>query len=344
MGINKSGKSWQRTDIRKCLRNRPNRTYYAFAGINGKQKWRRHQTETGRFILAWRERTESDLSLAPATKLRREIAIKALFKTWPGLARRDVRQINASDCQKWAVMAFRKGTGFVAPHAKTPRIGMSPSAFNKCVDALRAIFAIAREEGAIERNPAALVQKVRVHRRRMQLPSSTEFQAVVRQVTTAGARWSRDCADMVRLLAFSGARLREATALRWRHVDEITNRMTIPGTKSESSYRVIPIFPPLAELLSEMRARRGDESADAPLARVRECRGSLRSACRAIGIAAMTHHDLRHLFATRCIESGVDVPTVSRWLGHSDGGVLAMETYSHLRDEHSIAQAAKVHF
>jgi len=24
--------------------------------------------------------------------------------------------------------------------------------------------------------------------------------------------------------------------------------------------------------------------------------------------------DLRHLFATRCIESGVDIPTVSRWL------------------------------
>jgi integrase len=24
------------------------------------------------------------------------------------------------------------------------------------------------------------------------------------------------------------------------------------------------------------------------------------------------YHDLRHLFATRCIESGVDIPTVSR--------------------------------
>jgi site-specific recombinase XerD len=32
-------------------------------------------------------------------------------------------------------------------------------------------------------------------------------------------------------------------------------------------------------------------------------------------MARITHHDLRHLFAMRCIESGVDVPTVSRWLG-----------------------------
>jgi len=33
-----------------------------------------------------------------------------------------------------------------------------------------------------------------------------------------------------------------------------------------------------------------------------------------------TECPLRHLFATRCIENGVDIPTVSRWLGHQDGG------------------------
>jgi integrase len=58
----------------------------------------------------------------------------------------------------------------------------------------------------------------------------------------------------------------------------------------------------------------------------------------------MNHHDLRHLFATRCIESGADIPTVSRWLGHSDGGALAMKTYGHLRQEHSQAQATRVRF
>ena len=50
-------------------------------------------------------------------------------------------------------------------------------------------------------------------------------------------------------------------------------------------------------------------------------------------------HDLRHLFATRCIEAGVDVPTVAKWLGHSDGGVLAMKIYGHLRDDHSLSSA-----
>jgi len=36
----------------------------------------------------------------------------------------------------------------------------------------------------------------------------------------------------------------------------------------------------------------------------------------------VSHHDLRHLFSTRVIESGVDIPTLSRWLGHKDGGAL----------------------
>ena len=53
---------------------------------------------------------------------------------------------------------------------------------------------------------------------------------------------------------------------------------------------------------------------------------------------------LRQLFATRCIESGVDIPTVSRWLGHKDGGGLAMKVYGHLRREHSAAQAQRVRF
>lgn len=58
----------------------------------------------------------------------------------------------------------------------------------------------------------------------------------------------------------------------------------------------------------------------------------------------VTHRDLRHLFATRCIESGVDIPTVSPGLGHSDGGALAMKVYGHLRDQHSVAMAQKVAF
>ena len=65
---------------------------------------------------------------------------------------------------------------------------------------------------------------------------------------------------------------------------------------------------------------------------------------KAVGMTRITHHDLRHLFATRCIEFGVDTPTVSHWLGHRDGGALATRTHGHLRDQHSTEMAQRVTF
>jgi integrase len=56
----------------------------------------------------------------------------------------------------------------------------------------------------------------------------------------------------------------------------------------------------------------------------------------------MSPHCFRHLFATRCLECGVDVPTVARWLGHQDRGMTLLKTYSHLVDEHSRQMAGRV--
>jgi len=38
------------------------------------------------------------------------------------------------------------------------------------------------------------------------------------------------------------------------------------------------------------------------------------------------------------------MPTVSRWLGHLDGGALAMRTYGRMHNEHSQALAQKAKF
>ena len=73
-----------------------------------------------------------------------------------------------------------------------------------------------------------------------------------------------------------------------------------------------------------------------------ECKRSLQQACKAAELPRLSHHDFRHLFATRCIQSGVDIPTVARWLGHSDGGALLQRTYFHLVDEHSRKMAERV--
>ena len=105
------------------------------------------------------------------------------------------------------------------------------------------------------------------------------------------------------------------------------------------------MIPGMHRLPERIRSERGEKEFLAnPVMPVHECQGAINSACKSLGITRFTHHDLRHLFATRCIESGVDIPTVSRWLGHKDGGALAMKTYGHLRDQHSANMAQKVIF
>ena len=87
-----------------------------------------------------------------------------------------------------------------------------------------------------------------------------------------------------------------------------------------------------------------DASPETPVMRVQECQKAMDRAAKIVGMSRMTHPDLRNLFATRCIESEVDIPIVSRWLGHKDGGALAMKVYGHLRDQHSVVMAQKVTF
>jgi len=153
---------------------------------------------------------------------------------------------------------------------------------------------------------------------------------------------------LVRGLAFTGLRKGEAAQVQWKDIDfrgsEIVARGDADTGTKNWTIRRVPLIPDARALFERMRSHRPGELSDARVFRVSECQKALDRACKKVGAERITHHDLRHLFATRCIESGVDTPTVSRWLGHKDGGALAMKTYGHLRREHSIAQAQKVSF
>jgi integrase len=142
---------------------------------------------------------------------------------------------------------------------------------------------------------------------------------------------------VVRFLAHTGLRINEARQLCWADVQE--NFILVPAWISKSGRpRAIPFVNGIARPL-EALWRVGDRKRVLPQA---ECKRSLQAACKLAGVPRLSHHDFRHLFATRCIESKVDLPTVARWLGHQDGGALLARVYFHLMDEHSGRMAARV--
>lgn len=97
--------------------------------------------------------------------------------------------------------------------------------------------------------------------------------------------------------------------------------------------------PALRAVLDRIKSRRVGPKTKLVIAA--EPRTAMRRACTRLGLPMLRNHDLRHYFASVCIASGVDIPTVSRWLGHADGGALAMKTYGHLQKDHSQAAAKK---
>jgi len=266
--------------------------------------------------------------LKPRTREYRLGCIKVLLKTWPGLDLKRLTQVSTADCQTWAAR-------FAAEY--------DAHYFNQVLSTLRRILQL----GGLHSNPALAVKRRGVKPRQLSLPEPGQFQALLAEMEGAGGRDSRNCADFVRFLAYSGCRLSEARQVRWMDIDWETGTVAVRNgkqrlTSSADPTRHVPIVEDLGRLLE--RLKQEPHAPEDAICKVRECQKSLDRACRILDVPRLTHHDLRHLFATRCIESGVDIPTVSRWLGHVDGGALAMRTYGHLRNEHSLAMAKKVKF
>jgi integrase len=284
---------------------------------------------------------DQDHTIGEGTRYYRQNCLKALTKTWPGLDSLPLRKITVQACKEWAHR-------FAATYDE--------QYFNNTLGTVRAVLA----RGGVSRddNPAFTVKRLGVKRKQLQLPEMDEFDKIIEAVEGAGAPQSQQCADLVRFLAYSGCRISEAHKVTWPDVDWQRKEIRIHNAKrsrtsSENMVRFVPIIPAMQELLLRLQARyaqierlllehRPDLKNRVCL--IGECEKSLTAACKKVGAKRITHHDLRHLFATRCIESGVDIPTVSRWLGHLDGGALAMKVYGHLRREHSAAMAQRVSF
>jgi len=262
------------------------------------------------------------------TKEYWKYCVELLNRTWPELEFQKLRSITAHECQAWA-SKFSKN--------------FDDRLFNNTLSVLRRIIDL----GHVGSNPAKSVRRLGVKPKQLQLPEPSEFERLLDNLENAGGRFSRAAADHVRFLAFSGCRLSEASQVTWKDVSLKKGTICVQNAKrhltsNARQTRLVPIIPDMHELLGRWLSDNPKPSDR--VCKVTNCHLALKRACREIGIAHLCHHDLRHLFATRCIESGVDVPTVARWLGHTDGGALAMRTYGHLRTHHSQEMAKKVTF
>src|SRR6185312_2761729 len=167
--------------------------------------------------------------------------------------------------------------------------------------------------------------------------SQLKFQTLL---TELDARPKSHAGLIVRFLSVTGLRIGAAGKLKWSDVNWEDCFIIAPGSIMKNGKPcLIPFVNGTRDVLERLQKITGDSDFILPQT---GCPRALRTACKLAEMPNLTHHDFRHIFTTRCIESGVDIPTVARWRGDSDNGALLLKVYVHLADSHSRKMASRV--
>lgn len=115
----------------------------------------------------------------------------------------------------------------------------------------------------------------------------------------------------------TGMRLGEILTLTLGDVDLSGRLISIRSTHTKTQQsRAVPIT---RRLLAELQGVVNDLNADERVfGIVSNVKNSFTAACRRAEIEGLRFHDLRHTAATRWIQAGMPITTVSGLLGHAD--------------------------
>ena len=205
---------------------------------------------------------------------------------------------------------------------------IKPSSRTKALVLLHGIFARARKVYGLPINPVSDVEKPSVSNSGdIEIFSPEEVWALVR------AAASEQDAAIYLTAAFTGLRLGELLALRWRDVDFAGSVIRATAsysaghltTPKSGKVRSIPLAPDVGQALARLAARKhftGDGELVFPGETGSHLDGSAlrrryREALRAAELRELRFHDLRHTFGTRMI-AVADIRRVQEWMGHAD--------------------------
>lgn len=148
---------------------------------------------------------------------------------------------------------------------------------------------------------------------------------------------------------YTGIRLGELLALTWEDIDfqkgimNITKttyrikengrpRIVVDNPKTKNSNRVIPLPKTLLTILKRIKKASNSKyvisTRTGGMVATRCYQRTYERILSKIGVSYKNFHSLRHTFATRAIEMGMDVKTLSEILGHKNP-VVTLSRYTH---------------
>lgn len=154
------------------------------------------------------------------------------------------------------------------------------------------------------------------------------------------------------LCLYTGLRVGELIALQWKDIDLQKGLLTVSRSchdtsggivfdepKTATSRRVIPLPKQLLPKLKSIKKNSNSDfvvSMGGNAVSVRSYQRSFELLLKRQNIVHRGFHSLRHTFATRALECGMDVKTLSEILGHKNPTVT-LNRYAHSLLEHKVA-------
>lgn len=204
--------------------------------------------------------------------------------------------------------------------------GVKPSTINRELSALKKAFNLARREWEwCQDNPVSRIAMEKEDNRRDRWLSSEEEERLLK----SAAPWSQ---ELVVFALHTGMRLGEILGLTWQGVDLFRRTVTVFRSKN-GERRTIPVNHTVLGLLADkakVRCIRTDHvfhTKEQTPFQADNVRRAFRAALAKAEITDVHFHDLRHTFATRLVQAGVDLYKVQRLLGHKSP--VMTQRYAH---------------
>lgn len=231
--------------------------------------------------------------------------------------------------------------------------GLSASSINTMLCVLKLAFDYACEMEYTENNPCAGIKRTGTDSRRVEAFSTGEQIAVEKAVEASGDIRLHG----IVLCLYTGLRIGELLGLTWEDVDLENGIITVNKTvyrgkddagrgclvvdrpKTKASNRLIPLPDYVIRMLEEDLRRTGSRfvvpGKGGERMPVRTYQHLFRRLTERADVPRKGFHALRHTFATRAVESGMDIRTLADIMGHQNASVT-LNRYAHCMMSHKI--------
>jgi integrase len=218
---------------------------------------------------------------------------------------------------------------------------VKPATVNRELTVLKSMFSKAVEWDLLISSPFKGVRYLRVPSHIERVLTLDEEQKLL---SACGEVRTPYLKDVITLALNTGMRKSELLGLEWSQIDLDHRRIRLLNGKSKSAERIIPMNSKVQALLSNLAQTRDSELVFSSYrkigAGVSDLKKGFSTAVRLAGIKHVRFHDLRHTFATRLVQAGVDLITVQQLLGHAR--ITMTARYAHSASDTKIAAVARL--